>query len=43
LISKDPGFWQIYSFGEDQSGEIYVLANLLDGDKGAVYKIVPGK
>ena len=42
-ISKDPGYWQIYSFGEDQEGEIYVLANLLEGDKGAVYKLVPGK
>lgn len=42
-ISKDPGYWQIYSFGEDQSGEIYLLANLLDGDKGAVYKLVKGK
>lgn len=42
-ISKEPGYWQIYSFGEDQSGEIYLLANLLDGDKGAVYKLVKGK
>ena len=42
-ISKDPGVWQIYSFGEDNEGEIYLLANLLEGDKGAVYKLVPGK
>jgi glucose/arabinose dehydrogenase len=38
-ISKEPGYWQIYSFGEDQYGEVYVLANLLQVDKGALYKI----
>ncbi|MES2826594.1 MAG: PQQ-dependent sugar dehydrogenase [Bacteroidota bacterium] len=42
-ISRDPGLWQIYSFGEDQSGEIYILANLLEESKGALYKIVGGK
>lgn len=38
-ISKDPGYWLIYSFGEDQTGELYILAVLLDGLKGAVFKI----
>jgi len=42
-ISKSPGYWQIYSFGEDQSGELYILAVLLDGNKGAVLKLVPKK
>jgi len=42
-ISHAAGYWQIYSFGEDQSGELYVLAVMLDSNKGAVYKIVPGK
>ncbi|WP_285010619.1 PQQ-dependent sugar dehydrogenase [Pedobacter faecalis] len=42
-ISKEPGIWQIYSFGEDQEGELYILANILEAEKGAVYKIVPGE
>jgi hypothetical protein len=42
-ISRDPGSWQIYSFGEDQAGELYVLSVLLESGKGAVYKIVAGK
>lgn len=42
-ISRDPGIWQIYSFGEDRNGEIYLLANLIEEEKGAVYKIIPGK
>ena len=41
-ISKEPGHLQIYSFGEDQQGEIYMLVNLIEEEKGAVYKIVPG-
>jgi glucose/arabinose dehydrogenase len=39
-ISKAGGHWLIYSFGEDQAGELYLLTVLLDGLKGAVYKIV---
>jgi glucose/arabinose dehydrogenase len=39
-ISKDGGHWLVYSFGEDQAGELYILTVLLDGIKGAVYKIV---
>lgn len=42
-ISRDPGYWQIYSFGEDQAGELYVLAVLMESAKGALYKIVAGK
>ncbi|MEP6582861.1 MAG: PQQ-dependent sugar dehydrogenase [Ginsengibacter sp.] len=38
-ISHTAGYWQVYSFGEDQSGELYVLAILLSGDKGALLKI----
>ena len=40
-ISKDPGYWQVYSFGEDLTGELYILAVLMDGSKGAVYKLIP--
>jgi glucose/arabinose dehydrogenase len=40
-ISKDPGYWHIYSFGEDVAGEIYMLTRLLEQEKGAVYKLVP--
>lgn len=39
-ISRDPGYWHVYSFGEDVSGEIYVLTQLLQEGKGAVYKFV---
>ncbi|MES2808800.1 MAG: PQQ-dependent sugar dehydrogenase [Bacteroidota bacterium] len=39
-ISKDPGYWLVYSFGEDQAGELYILAVLMDGLKGSVFKIV---
>ncbi len=42
-ISRPAGYWQVYSFGEDQAGELYILAVLLDSDKGALFKIVPGK
>jgi len=42
-ISKEPGYWQIYSFGQDQDGELYVLAHLLESEKGAVYKLVAGQ
>ena len=40
-ISKETGYWHVYSFGEDSAGELYVLTVLLDGNKGALYKIVP--
>ncbi len=40
-ISRDAGYWHVYSFGEDKAGEIYVLTVLLDSGKGAVYKLVP--
>lgn len=39
-ISQDPGTWHIYSFGEDQKGEIYLLTVLLENDKGALYQLV---
>ncbi len=39
-ISKDPGHWLVYSFGEDHAGELYILAVLMDGLKGSVFKIV---
>jgi glucose/arabinose dehydrogenase len=42
-ISKEAGYWQVYSFGEDQAGELYILAHLIESDKGAVFKIVPQK
>jgi len=42
-ISREPGNWQIYSFGEDRNGEIYLLVNLIEEEKGAIYKIIPGK
>ncbi|WP_285058673.1 PQQ-dependent sugar dehydrogenase [Pedobacter ginsengisoli] len=42
-ISRDPGSWQIYSFGEDQAGELYILSVLMESGKGALYKIVAGK
>ena len=40
-LSRDAGYWHIYSFGEDLAGEIYMLTVLLDGGKGALYKLVP--
>ena len=40
-ISKEAGQWHVYSFGQDLSGEIYVLSVLLDSSKGALYKLVP--
>ena len=40
-ISRDPGYWQVYSFGEDLAGELYALTVLMDGNKGALYKLVP--
>ena len=40
-ISREAGYWHVYSFGEDKAGEIYVLTVLLDSGKGAVYKLVP--
>lgn len=40
-ISHPAGYWQVYSFGEDASGELYILAVLLDTGKGALFKLVP--
>lgn len=40
-ISKEAGQWHVYSFGQDLSGEIYVLSVLLESSKGALYKLVP--
>ena len=40
-ISRDAGYWHVYSFGEDKMGELYMLTVLLDSGKGALYKIVP--
>lgn len=40
-ISRDAGYWHVYSFGEDQAGELYLLTVLLDSGKGALYKLVP--
>ncbi len=40
-ISRDAGYWHVYSFGEDKAGELYMLTVLLDSGKGALYKIVP--
>ncbi|MXV16813.1 PQQ-dependent sugar dehydrogenase [Hufsiella ginkgonis] len=42
-ISHAAGYWHIYSFGEDRSGEIYLLTMMLETNKGALYKIVQGK
>jgi len=39
-ISRDAGYWHIYSFGEDLKGDIYMLTVLLESDKGALYKLV---
>ena len=40
-IGKEAGYWHIYSFGEDLSGEVYMLTMLLETGKGALYKLVP--
>lgn len=40
-ISKDPGFWHVYSFGEDLAGELYILTVSLKDAKGIVYKMIP--
>jgi len=40
-ISRDAGYWHVYSFGEDLSGEVYLLTVLLEENKGALYKLVP--
>lgn len=42
-ISKDAGYWQITSFGEDQAGELYLITAMLESGKGALYKIVAEK
>ena len=40
-IARDAGYWHVYSFGEDLSGELYILTVLLDSNKGALYKLIP--
>ena len=40
-ISRDIGYWHVYSFGEDKAGELYILTVQLDNSKGSLYKIVP--
>lgn len=40
-IGKEPGYWHVYSFGEDLTGELYVLTVTLENSKGVLYKIVP--
>ncbi|WP_375437560.1 PQQ-dependent sugar dehydrogenase [uncultured Hymenobacter sp.] len=40
-ISRTAGYWHVYSFGEDNAGELYLLTVLLESGKGALYKIVP--
>ena len=42
-ISKDAGYWQITSFGEDQAGELYLVTAMLESGKAALYKIVADK
>ncbi|MEA5259659.1 PQQ-dependent sugar dehydrogenase [Arcicella aquatica] len=42
-ISQEAGNWHIYSFGEDQAGEVYLLTVLLGSDKGALYQLVTKK
>jgi glucose/arabinose dehydrogenase len=38
-LAGKPNVWQVYSFGEDEAGELYVLAQLTDANKGAVYRV----
>lgn len=40
-ISREIGYWHVYSFGEDSAGELYMMTVQLDSGKGALYKIVP--
>ncbi len=37
-LENKPAEWQVYSFGQDRAGEVYVLA-VLPGDRGAVYRL----
>ncbi len=39
-ISPKNGYWQVYSWGEDQQGELYLLTVMIDSGKGALYKLV---
>ena len=39
-ISPKAGYWQVYSFGEDANGELYLLTLMIDSGKGALYKLV---
>ena len=39
-ISPKAGYWQVYSLGEDNAGEIYLLTIMIDNNKGALYKLV---
>lgn len=40
-ISRDIGYWHVYSLGEDKEGELYMLTVQLENDNGALYKVVP--
>lgn len=40
VSNKPNGNMQIYSWGEDEAGELYVLVNFSGGGNGAVYKLV---
>ena len=40
-ISREIGYWHVYSFGEDRAGELYMMTVQLDSGKGGLYKIVP--
>lgn len=37
-LENKPAEWQVYSFGQDRAGEVYVLA-VLPNDRGAVYRL----
>ncbi len=38
-FANQPAEWQVYSFGQDAAGELYVLAVLDGGNKGVVYRV----
>jgi glucose/arabinose dehydrogenase len=40
ISNKPNGNMQIYSWGEDEAGELYLLVNFAGGGNGAVYKLV---
>jgi glucose/arabinose dehydrogenase len=38
-LTNRPDEWQVYAFGQDAAGELYVLAVLQGGDKGVLYRV----